>query len=264
MTTLALQCPTCASRMRVTEAAAKGCLKCPKCKSPMSVSDRVPTASPSPISKPAATTDGKRRLGATANRIGKIGPFFRYSLRLLNENRTRVSWAAGLASVSIVLSVLWLSARSHRLETEEMVLSGIDATDERLLALANDYPNLESLRLAGRNIDDSTLEHLTGLAHLKTLDLTGTAITDAGLDTISLLETLRTLKLTRTEITDDGLLPLRGLPNLRHIDLTYTRITDTGLALLGGFPDLRSARYYGTRVSGAAVARLQAKLSQTK
>ena len=85
------------------------------------------------------------------------------------------------------------------------------------------------------NIDDSDLQHLSGLTGLKHLGLSSTQIKGPGLVHLSGLKSLEALLLGRTEISDDSLKHVARLKSLKRLDLGSTKVTDAGLVHLRNF-----------------------------
>ena len=94
-----------------------------------------------------------------------------------------------------------------------------------------------------KEITDTVLVHLKGLANLQNLCLTGTLITDAGLVHLKGLTALKDLELIGTQITDAGLVHLKGLTKLQSLDLPK-QITDAGVAdLQKALPNCKILKY---------------------
>ena len=94
-----------------------------------------------------------------------------------------------------------------------------------------------------KEITDTVLVHLKGLANLQNLCLTGTLITDAGLVHLKGLTALKDLELIGTQITDAGLVHLKGLTKLQSLDLPK-QITDAGVAdLQKALPNCKIRKY---------------------
>lgn len=92
--------------------------------------------------------------------------------------------------------------------------------------IISERPDTVLLQMANPDVDDATLEHLSGLKQLRELDLNNTRITDAGLPALAALPALETLRLSGTGITDAGFQRyLAKLPTLKRIDLRGTGVT---------------------------------------
>ena len=114
----------------------------------------------------------------------------------------------------------------------------IDISDESLLALLTEMPNLESLNL----------RHL----------LVGNAFTEG----LEKYRELREIHLQDTRIGDDALLHIAKLPKLEELDLQETRVSDGGLALLKQSQNLRQLQLNHTRATPAGVDDLRKALPQ--
>lgn len=133
-------------------------------------------------------------------------------------------------------------------------LKGLNAEplSDDLLQRISQLPNLKSLDLAQRPIDDRQFALLAPLAEgcLRDLTLRGTNLTDVGLVELGRFERLEVLDLSNTQITDDGLRHLKPLAHLRDLHLMLTETTDAGLLPLGQLPSLESLDVTLTAVSG--------------
>lgn len=82
------------------------------------------------------------------------------------------------------------------------------------------------LQMANSDVNDATLQHLTGMTGLREVDLNDSMISDAGLATLATLTSLERLRLRATKITDAGFTEhLAGLPNLMQLDLRETAVS---------------------------------------
>lgn len=79
--------------------------------------------------------------------------------------------------------------------------------------------HLHTVRLDGKQTDDSALEALTNLPKVRSLFLSGTSVTDSGLQHLTHLSELQELDLSHTQITPVGLEMLECLPKLRRLSL---------------------------------------------
>ena len=96
----------------------------------------------------------------------------------------------------------------------------------------NEEGDVVGVSLAGTQVTDAGLAHLTGLTALESLHLGGTQVTDAGVVHLTGLTALKTLWLATGQITDAGLVHLAGLSALKTLTLYDTQVTDVGVAEL--------------------------------
>ena len=141
-------------------------------------------------------------------------------------------------------------------------LADMPMTEEDLIVLVRQHPQLEWLNLTDTHVSDSQLKRLTGLRHLECLTLTRDPISDEGLQPLLALRKLRDLGLAGTLITDDGLALLSKIEDLEHLDVCRTAITDTGLRSLCRLHHLRQLDVSKTAVSRQAVEELMNSLPE--
>jgi hypothetical protein len=140
------------------------------------------------------------------------------------------------------------------------------ATEVRLLGgllgpMSEDNPRWEiQFHLAGRELTDDGLVHVTALGAVESLNLSSTKITSAGLVHLKGLTDLRVLHLERTAIGDDGAKHLTGLVNLEYLNLYDTKVTDASLTHLVALRKLKQLFLWRTDVSDEGVATLQKAL----
>lgn len=100
-----------------------------------------------------------------------------------------------------------------------LVLTGWDRPDYSILASKRD---VEILEMGNPDVDDATLDLLTGMDRVRELTLNDTKITDAGLEKLAGLANLESLRIARTAVTPDGVRSfLENAPKrLREIDVS--------------------------------------------
>ena len=102
---------------------------------------------------------------------------------------------------------------------------------------------VKEVNFRGATIDDSVLEHLTGLKKLRYLLLNDTAITDDGLVAIGKIATLHNLDLRGCAVGNAGMGHLTGLTELRALRLSGkdgdTTVDNDGLVEIGKLKSLR-------------------------
>ena len=141
-------------------------------------------------------------------------------------------------------------------------LSGLAHDDLWSIALNKQSVADEGLRQVGRltglrgldlckarEITNTGIGHLAGLAKLKCLDLYSTAVTDAGLIHVRGMMDLEELHLGDTRVTDEGLLHLQGLPRLKRLNLHGTDVTDAAVPVLEAMKQLKRLVLWGTTVT---------------
>jgi hypothetical protein len=151
-------------------------------------------------------------------------------------------------------------AKLSNLETLGLAGAQLEDADLRFLA---GLRNLRVLSLGSAGLKGRGLEHLKGLTHLKTLMLPGNYITDDELRHLSGLSELEELDLSQglpvrdVRITDKGLVHLKNLTRLRSLNLSNYPITDAGLVHLKGLRELRSLDLSGNPISDAGLVQLK-------
>ena len=98
------------------------------------------------------------------------------------------------------------------------------------------------LQMANADVNDDTLQWLTGMAQLRELDLSDSAISDAGLAKLSALRALESLRLRGTQITDDGFREhILGMSSLVNVDVRQTMVLPETIEEWKGMQDGRRA-----------------------
>jgi len=104
-----------------------------------------------------------------------------------------------------------------------LTLTGWDRKDYSFLKL---NPDVVVLQMANPDVNDETIEALSGMKVLQELDLNGTQLTDAGLKVLKDLPALSDLRLARTKITDQGFHDeLFSKSSLMRLDLRETQVS---------------------------------------
>lgn len=110
------------------------------------------------------------------------------------------------------------------------------AVERSILAALPELPGLESLVVAGTDVDDKALEPIGRIATLRNLDLRDCRITNAGLASLAGLERLAALRLSgksgATTVDDSGMIHLARLPSLRTVMLDHLWVSEKGLETL--------------------------------
>ena len=119
-------------------------------------------------------------------------------------------------------------AKNTELLDVNFSLGSKKVTDEQLRQLASLGEYVSWLNLAGTDVKDAQLQHLTGLKNLERLHLEKTEVTDAGLAHLKGLSRLQYLNLYNTKIGDGGLDALGGLKHLGKLYLWQTAVTEGG------------------------------------
>lgn len=164
------------------------------------------------------------------------------------------------------------------LESNKISSKGLDALDKlsrlevltiistqlgnsALSRMARNFPNLRQLSLAGANINDEQLSHLTQLP-LEILHLGGSKISDAGLEALGGIRSLKHLVLYQTNVNGSGLKFLQDLKNLQVLVLSETALSGESLADLAPLPMLRDLNLYKCENIGDDSLSALNKLSQ--
>lgn len=134
-----------------------------------------------------------------------------------------VLMAAGPPAVSRLLPVD-LGPRERTVEGElHLTLTGWDRKDYSVLRQKS---HAVVVQMANPDVDDRTLDYLSGMNHLRELDLNHTKVTDVGLRKLREISTLESLKLRDTPVTDAGFRESLGaMTSLRQLDLSGTRVS---------------------------------------
>ena len=134
-----------------------------------------------------------------------------------------VLMAAGPPAVSRLLPVD-LGPRERMVDGElNLTLTGWDRKDYSVLRQKS---HAVVVQMANPDVDDRTLDYLSGMYRLRELDLNHTKVTDAGLSKLQAIATLESLKLSDTSVTDAGFRQaISAMTSLRQLDLRGTRIS---------------------------------------
>jgi len=120
--------------------------------------------------------------------------------------------------------------------------------------------SVENLDLSDDYIDDEGLSAIGGLPHLRVLSLAGTEVTNAGLRHLSSLGQLQELWLGFTSIGDEGVGHLAGLRELRSLDLYGVEITDAAIPVLKQLAELQYLNLHNTSVTEDGIDELRKAL----
>lgn len=121
-----------------------------------------------------------------------------------------------------------LGPREEVVQGERRItLTGWNRSDYSVLKLK---PETVVLQMANPDVNDATLQFLSGLSKLRELDLSESQVTDVGLPTLSKLPALQILRLRKTRITDQGFRDhLAGKVSLLQLDLSETEVASQTL-----------------------------------
>ena len=183
-----------------------------------------------------------------------------------------------VTAVSVILSV-WAVyvddyrqqsrslAEVHRLQGHAEITPSIGHSWQRSLVTytlgSEAYVKVTIVDLSGKQVDDATLETLTGLRHLRMLSLDQTQITDAGMEALKSFPQLRLLSLRFTNVSDASTKVIGNLPNLNYLYLTHTRITDSSIRALAKLKHLKELYIRWTNITDAGLERLRKALPGT-
>ena len=123
------------------------------------------------------------------------------------------------------------------------------------------FPNLESLNLAGTPCDDFAASHFHAMGtQLKILDLSQTSLGNRGVESLSRFTKLTSLDLSNTQVTDKGLFPLRKLEHLEVLYFDNTAVSDEGIFVLKQISTLRELNVSNTDVTDEGVEAFKKEL----
>jgi Leucine Rich repeat len=159
----------------------------------------------------------------------------------------------------------WI-AQFPDLNTLRLAGSGLtDAFVPDLVALRG----LRELSLPRSNLTDRGVESLWGMESLTNLDLSACEIGDKSFEDIGLCSNLQSLKIAKTSISDAGVEiivteSLRRGQKLAQLSLRGCRITDKSLMSLASLDGLSQLELSGTDVTAAGVAFLKSTLPRCR
>ncbi len=141
-----------------------------------------------------------------------------------------------------------------QLRARDSAIDRIEARGGTVAWIAEDSPDVEvHLELVG-DLSDGDLAMLEGLeSTMVWLSVAGTDVTDAGLAHLSGMLALRTLHLERTGVGDAGVRRIASLPALQMLNLHSTGVTDAGLESLVDAPALERVYVWNTGVTPGGV-----------
>ena len=119
-------------------------------------------------------------------------------------------------------------AKNNSLVQVDFRSMGEEAGDDKLLKLAPLADQVTWLNLAGTNVGDAGLKHLSQLQNLTRLHLEKTKVGDVGLAHLKNLEHLEYLNLYGTQVSDGGLVHLERLKRLKELYLWQTQVSQAG------------------------------------
>jgi hypothetical protein len=126
-----------------------------------------------------------------------------------------------------------------------------------VMALVQEFPDLESLYLNNPEVGDEELAHLKGLAKLQRLDLFKSRVGDEGLKLFKHLPSLNWVPMGKTRVTDAGLVHLKDLTQLEYVGLRANQVTDAGLVHLKNLTNLTGLHLGETRITDAGLIHLR-------
>jgi hypothetical protein len=112
-------------------------------------------------------------------------------------------------------------------------------------------PNLQHVRLRGRDIDDDCLREMARIKRLRILNVPQGAFTDQGLGHLAVMPDLESFRFGSPHVSDDGMKTIARWPAIRMLHLIDVPITDAGLAELAGIERLQSLYIDGGRITDA-------------
>jgi hypothetical protein len=141
---------------------------------------------------------------------------------------------------------------------ETLILAG-QQVDNAMLSVVAGHPNLKVLNVAQQSsVDNDALPLLLSLKKLEDLSLEGSKFTDDNLEELVKISTLRKLRLRGTGVTAAGIKKLTDLAELEVLDLRdCSEIGNTGLEAIGGFAKLKSLLVNGENVTDEGVVFLK-------
>jgi len=126
-----------------------------------------------------------------------------------------------------------------------------------LLPLLRTLPDLQTLSVSNKQMDDAGLAHLKMLPRLGNLNLSGSSVGDEGLKHLQHIPSLRSVSLGQTKVTDAGLEHIKDLTHLEYVGLRGNRVTDAGLVHLRNLTNLTGLYLGETKVTDAGLVHLK-------
>lgn len=102
-------------------------------------------------------------------------------------------------------------------DLEDLDLSAMHLSNERVEYIGSRLTELRSLNLFGNPLDSISMTHLTGLEKLETLYLYRTFIDDEGMKSVAKIKSLKRLNVFDTFLSDEGLKILGNCKQLKHL-----------------------------------------------
>jgi hypothetical protein len=138
----------------------------------------------------------------------------------LDRMDTRSEWLRKLLGLRVVTGVTLRKNVGHHYDIQRLVdnLPGVEDLslhayhfDDEVLGLLNSgkLSRLDSLRINGREFDDTSLSRIHPLPNLVVLDLSRTSVTDESVEHIATFPRLMLLDVENTDVTADGVKRLR-------------------------------------------------------
>jgi hypothetical protein len=201
-------------------------------------------------------------------RDGKLRPWQRFSIRTLLLLVSLV--AATFGACAFLVNDFRQQARSlavvQRLQGHVEFNPASGPAWKRWLVtmmLGNDaYTEVIIVDLSGKNVDDKTLEELSGLRFLRQLVLDHTQVTDAGTHVIRSFPKLRSLSLRFTDISDDSTETIAGLEGLIWLYLTHTKVSDASIENLSKLKHLDELYVRWTNITDTGSDELKKSLPE--
>ncbi|MFH1265957.1 MAG: hypothetical protein ABIK89_09525, partial [Planctomycetota bacterium] len=170
------------------------------------------------------------------------------------------------ANERFVDAILRIDELGGRLEFDGAgKLIGVDLAGDRMSAAADvvellaSLPHLESVKLAGGEITNTSAGCIGKMTDLVELALENTQIDNEGLAQLKGLVRLKSLSLRRSvKLNDQGLAHLEDFPALSHLSLVDNNFTEDGVARLGQLAKLQLLDLRGCpQVGDAALEHLK-------
>jgi hypothetical protein len=120
--------------------------------------------------------------------------------------------------------------KPHKPITHFMLFDS-DVSDESLVRIVAEMPELEVLNLRNLLVGDDFLRRLPALSRLSFIHMQRSRLTNAGLEYLAKYPALRTLEIGATRVSDEGLPHLKRL-ELEEIDVGNTRMSCEGASEL--------------------------------
>jgi eukaryotic-like serine/threonine-protein kinase len=137
-------------------------------------------------------------------------------------------------------------------------MSAAMAAEEEILALLDKLPQLETLVLTGKHIDNAVLPRIARCAALRDLTLSGTSVSGGALESLVGLENLESLYLANVQLGSAGIQQIADLAHLKVLSLQGVPLADGDIAMLKRLPNLTRLELSQTPVGDGAIEHLLA------